>query len=136
MSDCYPVASVRHFHDGKALQNACRYDGAMSHYAFSTECWIKTIYLNYGVGVPHIHNLEAELKDLQDYYEVLGFLRPELCPLYGLGSMPTELFQGHPSRRYEEDHFYSKTLMDYCERFVENLIRHLISATLDGRIVW
>lgn len=123
MADCYVVAAVRHFEDGKILHDRNRYDNAMCHYAFAAECCIKEFIQHYNIQTKiNKHDVGSDLNKLQEYFELWGFLKPELYPLYGIFPPPDELFSGHPERRYWQDIPYAPQKVMDCRCFVESLM--------------
>ncbi|MCI8591477.1 MAG: hypothetical protein HFI88_03820 [Lachnospiraceae bacterium] len=133
-NDHFPEAAVRHFVDGKILQDADRADNAMCHYAFSAECAMKAIYeqICANRGYRLNHNVEEAWRDMQQYHAALQILDAKAGTLLGSRRIPEELFDGHPGRRYARDKGYTEGEMQGAGIFAEFLVRKLVSEVLNG----
>ena len=133
-NDYFPEAAVRHFVDGKILQEANRADNAMCHYAFSAECAMKAIYeqICANRGYRLNHNVEEAWRDMQQYHTALQILDAKAGTLLGGRRIPEALFDGHPGRRYARDKGYTEEQVQESGQFAEFLVRKLVSEVLDG----
>ena len=128
MTDCYPVAAVRHLSDADFLYAQHRFDNAMYHYAFSVECVLKA----FASSPPTIHRIDR-LQDLVCAYTEL--LHPKFALLLGTGNPPLALAQNHPERRYYTDIDYTDNEMQQAQQFTHSLVDRLIDAQLNGQNV-
>lgn len=127
MTDCYPVAAVRHLIDADLLYKQHRYNNAMCHYAFAAECVLKAFVLN----PPTIHTI-SRLQELICIYTEL--LNPKFALLLGTGNPPQVLIDSHPARRYFSDIPYTNDEMQQAQLFTHSLVDKLIDAVLNGQI--
>ena len=139
--DSYPEAAVRHYIDGRLLQQNNRYDNAMCHYAFSAECAVKAfigqfeqVYTADFIDPQNGHRVAENLQGMTDYHELLGILYPEISLFVGLGTPPPILFRGHPARRYWNDIKYTANDLAACESFAAQLSAWIVSAAIDGKL--
>lgn len=133
--DNYPIAAVRHFADGKILHNNNRYDNAMCHYAFSTECAIKILYeVIQSNGAAGIGHAAAKIwDDIRQCFGILEVLDARTGVLLGQIRIPDNLFLRHPERRYEADLIYRITEVEDARVFSEQLVKEIVSEALDGK---
>lgn len=140
MQDRFPEAAVRHYNDGLILHQRNRYDNAMCHYAFSSECAIKVFRKQfeqiYHVNSQTLHNVEPTLSDMVQFHELLGILDSRLSLLIGTEVPPSVLFKKHPNRRYRNDINYTDNELAACEMFANRLVRQIVIAAIDGRLVY
>lgn len=125
MTDCYPIAAVRHLIDADLLYTQYRLDNAMCHYAFSVECVLKAFASN----PPAIHGIDR-LQDLVCAYTEL--LHPKFALLLGTGNPPLILSRNHPERRYYPNIDYTDDDMQQARKFAHSLVDRLIDAQLNG----
>jgi hypothetical protein len=140
MQDCYPEAAVRHYRDGVILHREKRYDNAMCHYAFSAECAMKALIMQFEkIKNPSArsrmsHNIESFWESLLAYNELLGIMDSQLSLIIGVEVPPSALSQGHPKRRYWNDVIYTDAELSACEAFTDRLVQQVIAAAIDGRL--
>jgi hypothetical protein len=136
MGDQYPIAAMRHYVDGNILRQEGRWNNAMCHYAFSAECFLKTIYeeiCNKKLGKRH--GVEGEYQSMLDYYTLVCMTDVRTEILLGGIKMPEQLFEDHPERRYKADRVYTEETMEQTHRLTQIMMRELTAQLLDGRIL-
>lgn len=135
MHEDYLVASVRHLQDAKLLHDNNRVENALCHYAFSAECAIKVLYNWSSKQPPHsklmAHDLTENWNCILDNLDTLCAFDPKfqlVCPT----SIPSKLFDNHPSRRYLDNYLCSELELKACEEYVISLHSQIISILLDN----
>lgn len=139
MTEDFYEAAVRHWIDGKILEDQEEYDNAVCMQGFAAECALKKI-------AQMVHAVENVRKYSHSGGELFQHIKEILSgdieiaamvnPAYGLRmsaiSLPEILFQCHPERRYFEDGIYSKGDAENCRDATNHLIREMVSLRLDG----
>lgn len=132
-------AAIRHWIDGKILQEQGEYDNAVCMQGFAAECALKKIMdmVHVAEDVKRYSHLGEEL--FQDIKMILSGdieLATMINPAFGLRlsamTLPKTLFQDHPERRYFKDELYSKANAEECANAAECLIREMAGMRLDG----
>ncbi|MEY8426158.1 hypothetical protein AALA00_00270 [Lachnospiraceae bacterium 46-15] len=134
-------AAVRHWVDGRVLEQEEEYDNAVCMQGFAAECALKTI-LRKGRSIKEIRNYSHFGEELFQDIEMMLLadlgLAAIIDPASGLrlsqNSLPAILFQNHPARRYYKDEIYSKEDAVNCRRAADSLIREISRLYLDGYI--
>ena len=134
-------AAIRHWTDGKVLEQQEEYDNAVCLQGFAAECALKTIMErtnNVGYIKKYSHFGDVLFEDIK--MMLLGDigLTVMIDPACGLRlstiSLPEILFQDHPERRYFKDGIYSKIDAEACRNAVEDLMKEMAYMRLDGYI--
>lgn len=134
-------AAVRHWYDGKILEDQGEYDNAVCMQGFAAECALKKILMS-GRGMELIrkygHQGEALMNDLEMVLTNDEYLLSVLDPASGLRlskvQLSSVLFSEHPERRYFEDGKYSVEDALACRESSEFCIREMYRLYLDGYI--
>ena len=138
--DHFAAAAVRHYTDSKYLLQHDRRDNAMCHLAFSAECVLKAFWEGYHKkfscfrNVKAVHSEEKLMDFLQDYYW-LTIKNPCYAFLTDMESIPSELFEDHPERRYFEDQNYNDSIIELSLQYVQSLIQRMLECALDGQLI-
>jgi hypothetical protein len=136
MGDQYPIAAMRHYVDADILWQEGRWDNAMCHYAFSAECFLKTMYEEIcSKKLGNRHSVEGEYQSMLDYYTLVCMTDVRTEILLGGVKMPEQLFEDHPVRRYMTDRIYTEETMAQVHRLTKIMMRELTEQLLDGRIL-
>lgn len=134
-------AAVRHWYDGKLLENHGEYDNAVCMQGFAAESALKKILMS-GIGTnlvrKYSHQGEALINDLEMLLMNDDHLLSVLDPASGLRlsnvHFSSVLFSDHPERRYFEDGKYSEEDAAACRESAEFCIREMYRLYLDGYI--
>lgn len=134
-------AAIRHWYDGKLLEDAEEYDGAVCMQGFAAECALKKILLN---GLPreavvrYRHNFDILLNDLlmllMSDSEMISILDPATGLRLAQIDLPDILFENHPERRYYADGIYSLEDSRICRESAEAFLEEMIRLYVDGYI--
>lgn len=137
--DNFHEAAVRHWIDGKILEEQEEYDNAVCMQGFAAECALKAILQ---VGYPdglvkkYGHSGDDLFQDIEMLLLGDMTLAAVIDPACGLRlsqiSLPEVLFKKHPERRYYRDGVYSKGDAVECRAAVDSMIKELSRLHLDG----
>ena len=134
-------AAIRHWSDGKILEQQEEYDNAVCMQGFAAECALKKILerTNSAGGIKkYSHFGDILFEDIKLMLSGDIGLTTMIDPACGLRlstiSLPEVLFQMHPERRYFKDGIYSKIDAEECRNVVERLIKEMVYMRLDGYI--
>lgn len=132
-------AAVRHWIDGRILEENGEYDNAVCMQGFAAECALKEMLMG-GFSEEEVrkysHDGENLFKDLvmmlsndnallSVWDPSLGLKLSEIC-------LFPKLFQGHPERRYYSDGSYSEEDARSCRESAELILQELFRLYLDG----
>ena len=141
MEENFYDAAVRHWLDGKILEENEEYDNAVCMQGFSAECTLKKILL---AGIPedvirkYSHEGNSMLDDLvmllMNDNEALSILDPACGLRPSKIFLPQILFANHPERRYYSDSTYSKEDAKLCRETTEQLLSEMFRLYVDGYI--
>ena len=134
-------SAVRHWLDGKILEEKEEYDNAVCMQGFAAECALKEI-LQQGftekVVNRYWNNVEAVQQDLvmlmTNDNETLSILDPACGLRLSKICLPRILFENHPDRRYFPDEKYSGEDAQICRESAEMLLKEMFNLYIDGYI--
>lgn len=138
-NDDFYEAAIRHWIDGKILEEQGEYDNAVCMQGFAAECALKKIMdmLHFMDDVKKYgHSGEDLFQDLKVVLsgdmEVSALINPVCGLRLSAVSLPPILFQDHPSRRYFKDGRYSEENAEECKNAAYSLIKEMANMYLDG----
>lgn len=141
MEENFYKAAVRHWVDGKILEENGEYDNAVCMQGFSAECALKKI-LSKGISEEVIrkysHEGNSMLQDLVMMFmsdnESLSILNPACGLVLSQIYLPEVLFADHPARRYYSDGKYSEENARVCREATEQILNEMFKLYIDGYI--
>lgn len=134
--DNYVISAIRHSLDGDCLLYAGRNHGAMGHYGFAVECFVKVLYkqITGNEGRTISHDMEQIYQELSAYYRYICFEDAKTDLMLKVQNLPRKLVNGHPQRRYWNDITYTEEELQETRELVERMRKELVGQVLDGRI--
>lgn len=134
--DRYVIAAIRHSLDGDFLAGQGRNHGAMGHYGFAMECFIKVLYKKISLqnGRKINHDMDRIYKEIGTYYRYICFEDVKTDILFKTDRLPEKLTDGHPERRYWDDICYTQEEMQEVSMLMERIREEIVGQVLDGRI--
>lgn len=141
MNEDFYDAAVRHWYDGKLLEEEMEYDNAVCMQGFAAECALKKI-MQSAYPIELIRKYGHDGDSLLDVICVLlihdGTLFATLDPALYLRLQDMHisdlLFSGHPERRYYQDGVYNKTDAEICRHDAEKILKEMFRLYVEGYI--
>ena len=134
-------AAVRHWYDGKILEENAEYDNAVCMQGFAAECALKKIIQTaYSIEVikKYGHSGKEMLQDmclmLLNDNPLFSMLDPTLGLRMSELNISDILFQDHPARRYYKDNIYTAEDARLCRMDAEKVIHEMLRLYVDGYI--
>lgn len=137
--DNFYEAAIRHWIDGKILEEQEEYDNSVCMQGFAAECALKAILQ---VGYPDELVIKYNHFGIDLFQDIEMHLLGDMTlaavmdPACGLRlsqiSLPEILFKKHPERRYYRDGVYSKGDVGDCRAAVDSMMKELSRLHLDG----
>ncbi len=142
MEEDFFEAAIRHWYDGKLLEEEQEYDNAVCMQGFAAECALKKILLSRlqrEEVVRYGHNLEVLFQDLQMLLtsdrDMISILDPAAGFRLSKINLSAILFENHPDRRYYSDGKYSSEDARVCRECAEVLLAEMCRLYIDGYII-
>ena len=141
MSEEFYDAAIRHWYDGRILEENMEYDNAVCMQGFAAECALKKIIqVAYPIDVikKYGHDGDKLLDDicvlLMNDSSMLAALDPALGLRLQDVHLSELLFKNHPERRYYKDGIYSKNDVEACRHDAEKIINEMLRLCIEGYI--
>lgn len=133
-NDNYPAAALRHFHDAEILRAADSCENALCHYAFSVECAQKALLCWSNHLPPNGHGILGDWEKVSPLLKAWASLDGGLAAALPSISLPSKLYENHPSRRYQKCFLFTPQELTECQDFAQKMEDTVIYMMIDGLI--